>query len=113
MITLIVLVISLGFFLLYNTSEKAVLGRFSLLEKWAQDHPRPGKYGGLLLCAIAMAASITYFGTGAGIFSFFVILMTVASLVILLAPLRYIHHKALIILFSLSLTIEVILSYAR
>jgi hypothetical protein len=108
MVTLIVVISLLGFFLLYNTSKKADLSRSFFIELWVQDNPKAGKLMGLLLISIALLISLFYFGIGSGIFLFFIILMTVASLVVLIAPLRYINYRIVSLIFLLSFLIELI-----
>lgn len=108
MATLIVFIIFMGFFLLYNTSKKADLNRSFFLEKIAQDNPKPSKITGVLLMLIALAGSILHWGTGSGIFAFFVILMTVGSAVVLIAPLRYVNYKFISGMFLFFLMLEIL-----
>jgi len=108
MVTLLVFLIFVAFFLLYNTSKKAELNRKFLLEKWAQDHIQASKILGLVILIFAMVQCISYWGTGSGLFAFVVILMTVASCVVLFAPLRYIKAWALSSVFLLSILLEFI-----
>jgi hypothetical protein len=108
MTTLIVFISSLGFYLIYNTSQKADLNRSEILEKWAQEHPQASKYIGVFLFAISLILSMIHYGISSGIFSFFVILMTVASMIVLLAPLRYINYKLVSVVFLLSILLEII-----
>lgn len=86
-----------------------MLGSDFFLEKIAQEHPRPSKITGLLLMVIALVGSIVYLGVGAGIFAFFVILMTVGSTIVLLTPLRYIRYKAIPFVFLFAITLELML----
>src|SRR5690606_18341393 len=106
MVTFILFISSLGFFLLYNTSKKIELSQSLFIERWAQNRLTTGKVTGWLLFTIALIISIIYFGVGVGIFLFTVVLMTVASLIVLLAPLKYLSYKTLSVLFIFSLTIE-------
>jgi hypothetical protein len=89
MVTLLILLLFIAFFLLYNTSKKAELSRNSFPERWAQDHALASKIIGLLVLFIGLGLCLSHFGIGPGIFGFFVILMTIASCVVLFAPLRY------------------------
>lgn len=110
MVTLVVIITFLGFFILYNTSEKAVLSHSFFLEKWVQDHPLQGKYLGYALLLIGLTISIPLFGVGSGIFLYLIILMTVASATILLAPLRYLTYRSLSLIFFISIVVELIFS---
>jgi hypothetical protein len=108
MLTLVITVTFIGFFILYNTSKKAVLTQTLLLEKYVQNNHLPGKFLGYTLLLIALIISIPLFGVGAGIFLYLTILMTVASIVILLAPLRYMTYKTLSAIFIISFIVELI-----
>jgi hypothetical protein len=109
MVTLIVVLSLLGFYLLYNTSKKVQLSRTLFIERWAQDNSTAAKYSGLLLFIVGLVISMLSFGIGSGVFLFFVILMTVASLVVLLAPLKYMSYKSFSLLFVFSFAVELIL----
>lgn len=109
MTTLLTFISLLGFFLLYNTSKKAGLSRSFFLEKMAQGNPEMSKIMGLLLLVVALVGSILFWGTGAGIFGFFVILMTVGSAIVLIAPLRYVSYKLVSGMFLFFLLIETLL----
>ncbi|HWV71764.1 MAG TPA: hypothetical protein VN040_08620, partial [Pseudosphingobacterium sp.] len=89
-------------------SQKALLYPTIKLMSWIRSNPYSGKCIGLLLLSAALALSILHFGFGAGIFSFFVILMTLASLTVLLSPLHVVNEKTLLLVFSLSLIVELI-----
>ena len=108
MLTAIVFLSFLGFFLLYNTSKKAELSHMLFLEKWTQARSGAAKAAGLLLLSLALAGSVNYWGTGAGIFSFLVILMTIGSCVVLIAPLRYLNYKAVTIIFLIGIVAEIV-----
>lgn len=108
MTVLLILISLLGFFLCYSTSKKATLNHNFLLEKIAQDNPEISKGIGVLLLLIAMGGSIWYWGIAAGIFGFFVILMTVGSTIILVAPLKYIGYKWVAGLFIIAFIVELI-----
>ncbi|SEM15957.1 hypothetical protein [Olivibacter domesticus] len=108
MLTTITSLTFLGFFLLYNTSQKALLSSTIRFILWIKANPHFGKFIGLLLLLAALTGCILHFGLGAGIFSFFVILMTLASATVLLAPLRFVNDKTFLFIFSLSLIAELI-----
>lgn len=108
MTTLIVFLTFLGFYLFYNTSRKADLNRTRVLEKWVQHHHQAGKVTGLLLFAASLILCILHFGVGSGIFSFFVALMTVGSLIVLLSPLQYLNYKTVSAVFLLAVLLEII-----
>lgn len=108
MITLIIALSFLGFYSLYNGTQKVDLRRSLLIEIWLQDNPMAAKAVGLSLNFVALIASTLYYGAGSGIFLYFVVLMTVGSLVVLIAPLRFVDYKMVATVFIFSLFIEII-----
>ncbi|HBK70953.1 MAG TPA: hypothetical protein DDZ39_04725 [Flavobacteriaceae bacterium] len=75
-----------GFYALYNTSKRAKLNDY-IFDKWIQSHQKKSKPIGLLLLISAFIILIQYYGIAVGIFSGFIILMTISGLVIILTPL--------------------------
>ena len=108
MMTLIIALSFLGFYSLYNGSQKADLRQSLLVEIWLQDKPVIAKAVGLSLNFVALITSMWAYGAGSGIFLFFVVLMTVGSLVVLIAPLKFVDYKMVAALFIFSLFIETI-----
>lgn len=108
MITLLVLLTFIAFYLFYNTSKKVELSRTYRLERWAQDHNQASKGIGLVIFLLTFCLCIVYLGVGSGAFAFVVILMTTASCVVLFAPLRYVKAWVLASVFLLSLLFEFI-----
>ncbi|MGS2741186.1 hypothetical protein [Sinomicrobium sp. M5D2P17] len=106
MTSLVVAITFLGFYALYNTSKRAMLSRSLKIEKWMQVHGRESKAVGLSLLFIALVLSVFHYGIGAGIFAFFVILMTLGSLIVIVTPLRFMRYQALILILVLSITFE-------
>jgi hypothetical protein len=108
MFTLFVVLVSVAFYLLYNTSKKAILSRHNAIACWAQDNSRGAKIVAAFVLSLSLGLSMTHYGFASGIFGFFVILMTVASCVVLFAPLRYVKAPVLASAFLLSLLFEFI-----
>ncbi|SFW26267.1 hypothetical protein SAMN02927921_00806 [Sinomicrobium oceani] len=106
MTTLIIAISFLGFYALYNTSRRAVLSKSLGIERWMQAHRAQSKTAGLLLLVLGMVLSVIYYGLGAGIFAFVVILMTIGSLIVLIAPLRFVRYQVLFLVLVLSVTFE-------
>lgn len=109
MATGITLFIFIGFYLLYGTSQKMAMAGNLGLEKWIGGHARISKYTGLALLIISLGLSCLYWGTASGTFTYFVILMTIASLVILLAPLRILNPRFLTLVLAVSIICEIVL----
>ncbi|MFT3946934.1 MAG: hypothetical protein QM763_08180 [Agriterribacter sp.] len=83
----------LGFFMLYNTSQKAKLSAESLFEKWLQQNKSIAKIPGALLIIIPFIVLPLKDGSGAGTFTAFLLLMAAACLIIMIAPFHYIRIK--------------------
>ncbi|GGF27152.1 hypothetical protein [Echinicola rosea] len=108
MITITVLIALAGFVCFYITSKRAVLTKELPLVKWGQQQPLMAKRVGSALLIIGGALSIVALGIGAGIFAYSVVLMTVGSLVVLLNPLRVLDPKVLVLMFTVSLLLELL-----
>ncbi|MDC6386417.1 hypothetical protein D2V93_04930 [Flagellimonas taeanensis] len=109
MATGITLLIFIGFYLLYGTSQKMAMAGNLGLEKWIGGHARISKYSGSALLIISLGLSCLYWGAASGTFTYFVILMTIASLVVLLAPLRILNPWFLTLTLVLSIICEIVL----
>ncbi|MEW2923161.1 hypothetical protein AB1A65_16955 [Muricauda sp. ANG21] len=109
MVTLISLLVFIAFYLLYSTSKKmagvGVLG----VEKWVVDHRSTFQYFSLALLIITLGLSIWFWGLGSGVFTFCILLMTLASLVVLLTPLRLVSYTSIAITLVFFLFCELIL----
>ncbi|QDH80646.1 hypothetical protein FKX85_17000 [Echinicola soli] len=108
MITITVLIALAGFICFYITSKRAVLDRELSIVKWGQHKPHIAKRVGGVLLVFGGLLSVIVLGIGAGIFAYAVVLMTVGSLVVLLNPLRILHPSMMVLLFSVSLLLEIL-----
>ncbi|TRZ41945.1 hypothetical protein [Robertkochia solimangrovi] len=111
MISSTILIISLAFYLLYNTSAKSVKNTGLGIENLIIQNPVPAKLTGLILLIIAAVTDIIIFGFGSGSLTFFIILMTAGSLLILLTPLKLVTLRTLSVFFVCSLTIELFIQF--
>ena len=85
------LVLTAGFYALYNTSEKAVLQK-NRVSVWLQHNRNISKIIGILFLLVSFALLIAEQGIGAGILTGCILLMTVACLIIILSPLTMHKH---------------------
>lgn len=106
MISLVIIILTVAFYIFYNTSEKSVKNRVLGFEKWVQKKKRWARITGLAMFTIAYLILSLYSGFGAGSLLFFIILMTFGSLIIVLTPLKMINYKNLLIVVLFSLCIE-------
>ncbi|HAF78231.1 MAG TPA: hypothetical protein DCG42_13030 [Maribacter sp.] len=96
MITAILTLCFTGFYLGYATTKRQKVPVHLHIENWCQKKSKVANSLGYVLLLFACSLTIYHFGWGSGIFTFSVILMTIASLVILLQPLHLITYKTLI-----------------
>ena len=106
MVTGISLLVFIAFYLLYSTSKKMYPISNLGFEEFTGEHEKASKYISLALMILSLGLSCLYWGMSSGIFAFFILLMTVASLVILLAPLRLLNYRFLAIVFACCFIIE-------
>lgn len=106
MISSVIIILSLAFYLFYNTSERSVKNHVLGFEKWIQKKKGFAKITGLFMLTIAYLILLFYFGIGTGSLLFFIILMTFGSLIIVLTPLRMVNYKNLLLVVLFSLCIE-------
>jgi|SRR5690554_52453 len=109
MITAIILTCLLGFLFFYLTSRRAVIEYRTNLIDWIGTHPVKAKFTAFGWIVLSIALSILHWGFLGGIFSFVVILMTVASLILLLQPLRVFEPATLVVLFVFLGLLEMII----
>lgn len=109
MYTLILLLCGVGFFCLYNTSRKARLSKRGKWEKWLQAQPAMAKLVGSSLILLTMALLIFLDGLAMGLYNWFLMLMTMASIIVAIAPFFYLKFKHTISLFFLAFMLEMII----
>lgn len=109
MVTIISLLTFFAFYLLYGTSKKTVSAGNLDFERWTGANKKASQYASLALMILSLGLSCFYWGIGSGTFTYFILLMTIASLVILLAPLRLLNYRLLGILFLCAVLFEILL----
>ncbi len=109
MVTVISLLTFIAFYSLYGTSKKMAMVGDLGFEKWIRKHKKASQYFSLALMILSLGLSCFYWGLGSGTFTFFILLMTVASLVVLLAPLRLLNYRLLGIFSLCSILFETLL----
>ncbi|MEL1241177.1 hypothetical protein [Flavobacterium flavipallidum] len=106
MIALISLNIFLGFYVLYNTSKKATLESNLQLEKWIQQNPKPSRFIGLAILALAYSFLISIKAIGVSTLIYFIQIMVIGSLIVILAPLKLINYKIVLGTFLIAFLFE-------
>lgn len=86
MTILAVLIQTLAFYCMYNTSQRAQL-RKDRWSVWLHSHSRVSIIAGLLLLVLSFLLMVTGLGFGAGVLAAFLSFMTLGSLIIVSVPL--------------------------
>lgn len=109
MVSLISIITFSAFYLLYTASQKMTAVGILGFEKWIGGHVNFSKYFGLALLIVSLGLSCFHWGMGSGAFTFFIMLMTIASLTVLLAPLRILNRRFLTLVFVVLFICEIVL----
>ncbi|MEP5365271.1 MAG: hypothetical protein ABJQ37_15575 [Reichenbachiella sp.] len=108
MITLSVLLVFIGFFVLYMGSRRVELSLNWPLVQWVRRQNINTKGAGIALFLMAALLSVQLWGVAAGVLFFFIQLMTIGSLIVLLTPLQVLNYKFIMTLVVISFFIEMI-----
>lgn len=106
MISIASLIVFIAFFTLYNTSKRAHLSNTNSIERWLQKKPKQSKILGLVLLLAAYGILLTEKALGCSTLIFSIQIMTIGSLIVILAPLKVINNKLLFALFTFSIFLE-------
>jgi hypothetical protein len=106
MISIVSFLIFIGFYILYYTSQKTYVSYDRRFEKWIRKNSQPAKYLGLLILSTAFTLLLLEKAIGSGTLLFFILLMTIGSLIIILSPLKIIKPQFVLILFAMATFIE-------
>ncbi len=109
MLSLSILLTALGFYSCYSTSKRAMLPKGNPVVLWASSNAKTSKYLGLFLLTFGLILCVINLGLGSGSFSFLVILMTIASIQVLIGPLFITNSKQLAVVSVLALILELFL----
>ncbi|WP_417444691.1 DUF3325 family protein [Joostella sp.] len=105
MIALASILIFIGFYCLYSGSKKATLNT-SVIDNWFQKENENLKFVGPILLIAALVISVLEKGFASGIFLWFIILMTIGSLIVILSPLKILNYKTVLASFIFIVIIE-------
>ncbi|KGL62984.1 hypothetical protein PHEL85_0012 [Polaribacter sp. Hel1_85] len=106
MVSITIFIVFISFYLFYKTSKKTIKHSPKKLDKWIVNNNQLTKIIASILLLNSIIASIYLFGFASGFLLFFILLMTVGSLIIIVAPLKLIQYKSVFILFISSLLFE-------
>lgn len=105
MITLALILLFIGSYALYNTSDKAILANRDF-EKWCKKNKTISKIGALVIFGITLVISIFHYGLTSGILFWFFSITLMLSLIVTLNPLKLIKPKTVVFLFVITLIFE-------
>lgn len=109
MLSMVIFLVFTGFYCLYASSNRTEFQGLLRFERPLKQQKAAARAFGSALLLISLALTISSEGVGAGIFSFMVLLMTLGSLIILLAPLQWLSYRTLLPAFSLIVLFELFL----
>ena len=106
--TLSLLLVFVGFFILYQNSKRTTIDVEMKFIRWFQYQRINAKGVGNSLLTLAAAFSGLNNGLIAGSLIFVIQLMTIGSLIIILSPLRMLNYKFVFSLMTISFIIELL-----
>ena len=108
--TLLIFFCCIGFYAFYLTSDRIAIDRSTWVSSWVFSNKTTGKAIGFLLLLVSMRLAIEVYGLAAGLCVFFILLMTMASLIIVLKPLKIVGYKSIALLLLLSFLSELLIA---
>ncbi|MET1053789.1 MAG: hypothetical protein ABWY16_00635 [Pedobacter sp.] len=109
MYSTVTLLVFFAFLLLFNLSKKTDWNNKPRWAKKIENNKSLSRGLSFAIMCFSVLALILAAGTGAGIFNFLLILMTVGSLVVLITPFRYLAAKHVVGLYVLCLIFELLI----
>ncbi len=109
MITVSILLIFFGSFLLYHTSEKGLISYDLPAEKWAQLNKVISKVIAVVFLLTSLIIIVVSFGRTSGILFWLFLMIMILGLIIIMAPFKKVTYKQISVLFLGLLILELIL----
>lgn len=107
MVTFSLLFILIGFWVCYQTSERAALPAPNKWEEYLRKNKSQVSILGISSLVVGFVFSLMVYGVGSGIFAYIISLIIVASLIIVLAPLGYINRWNIVTTLLLCFLLEI------
>ncbi|MBK0369399.1 hypothetical protein [Flavobacterium agrisoli] len=108
MVTIASLLVFIAFYAYYNTSKRAPLHEGTNVEQWLRSKPKQARRIALCFLVLSFTLLLSQKAIGSSSLIFMIQLMTIGSLVVVLAPLKVINPKIIAGVFTLSLFLEFI-----
>lgn len=109
MISLAILLISIGFYACYLTSKKTKCQPVFGWEWWLKDNEKPANFMGVLLMLLGSFLFVYLFNLGVGIFSSIIAMTIAGSFIILFAPLKIFKFYELFSILVICFLLEILL----
>ncbi len=106
MVSIATFIVFISFYLFYNTSKKTLKYNFYKLDSCIDENILLTKIIATILLIISIVLNIYLYGFGAGSLLFFILFMTIGSLIIIATPLKLISYKSVLYIFMASLLSE-------
>lgn len=108
MVTVISIIVFIGIYFLYNTSNKATLNKETQIVNWIQTNASLSKSIGFCTILVALGISFMRFGFVSALLYWLFLLMVVLSLIIVISPLKAVNLKYYLIIFLVLITFDFI-----
>ncbi|MAN26668.1 MULTISPECIES: hypothetical protein [Mesonia] len=109
MISLAILLISIGFYACYLTSEKTKFKPVFGWEWWLKDNEKPANFMGIFFMLLGSFLFMYLFNLGVGIFSSIIAITIAGSFIILFTPLRIFKFYELLSVLVVCFLLEILL----
>lgn len=109
MFSTVFLFVFMGFYLQYNLSKKVKIRNKPAYLIYMEQQVLLSRIAGIVAVILALVLLILKLGVGSGIFGFGAVLMLAGSLVVTLAPLRFLRPTVLAALYLGLITLEILL----
>ena len=106
MLSISIVLTLIGFYIFYVTAQKDRHAFHGKMKKWLIMHVRGARIIGAIALVIPFLLLIRTQGFGVGLFNAILLLMTVATLTIMLAPFKYLNGNHIVIILAVCLLCE-------
>ncbi len=108
MVNLIIILICIASFALYNSAKNTQIKGEYPIEKWFQRHLFLSKVIGFMTMITSLLLAVKTFGSVSGIIVWLGTIMAVFSITILVYPMRSVTYKHIVLFFVITFIIEFI-----
>lgn len=110
MYTSIFFLLFIAFLLLYNTSPKVIVNKENKTLQILRCRKQLSYRLAIILAVISLVVLLNYNGIGSGSIAYIIMVMAVGCLVVLLSPFNFISWRMVMLIYHVSLFIEIFLT---